>query len=82
MLTIFQRGSYDSFETETSAAAIAQLYRSKGHLFVKVTWRADGSDPEVHRIRFIIDEGPQPEGARGELSWATRRSPGAGWPTW
>ena len=59
VLTIFERGSYDSIETETSAAAIAQLYRSKGHPFVKVTWSADGSDPEVHRIRFTIVEGPR-----------------------
>ena len=59
VLTIFERGSYDSIETETSAAAIAQLYRSKGHPFVRVTWSADGSDPEVQRIRFTIVEGPR-----------------------
>ncbi len=59
VLTIFERGSYDSIETETSAAAIAQLYRSKGHPFVKVTWSADGSAPEVHRIQFNIVEGPR-----------------------
>ena len=62
VITIFERGSYDSFEAETSAEAIAQLYRSKGHLFVQGQLARDGSDPEVHRIRFTIDEGPQPAG--------------------
>ena len=57
-LTIFSRGSYSSYESQVSADAIEQLYRSKGHLFVKVAWRADSSAPDVHRIVFTIREGP------------------------
>jgi outer membrane protein insertion porin family len=57
-LTIFPRGSYSSYETQVSAEAIEQLYRSKGHLFVKVTWRADSSAADIHRIVFFIHEGP------------------------
>ena len=58
VLTIFSRGSYVNVETRASEEAIAQLYRSKGHLFVKVTSRSDGSAPDVHRIAFVINEGP------------------------
>lgn len=58
VVTLFERGSYDNYEAEASAAAIAQLYRSKGHPFVKVTWTGDGSHPEIHRIQFRIHEGP------------------------
>jgi outer membrane protein insertion porin family len=58
VITIFSRGSYVSVETQASEEAIAQLYRSKGHLFVKVTSRSDGSAPDVHRISFVINEGP------------------------
>jgi outer membrane protein insertion porin family len=57
-LTIFTRGAYDSFEAEASAGAIAQLYRGRGHMFVRVTWRAESLSPEVHRIVFSIVEGP------------------------
>jgi outer membrane protein assembly factor BamA len=58
VITIFQRGYYEAVEAQKSAEAIAQLYRSKGHLFVKVSSRSDGSAPEVHRITFVITEGP------------------------
>jgi outer membrane protein insertion porin family len=58
VITIFSRGSYVNVETKASEEAIAQLYRSKGHLFVKVTSRSDGSAPDVHRISFVINEGP------------------------
>jgi outer membrane protein insertion porin family len=57
-ITIFQRGYYEIVEVQNSQEAIAQLYRSKGHLFVKVSSRSDGSAPEVHRITFVINEGP------------------------
>ncbi len=57
-LTIDSSGSYNSFETQVSAEAIEQLYRSQGHLFVKVTWRADSGQPDLHRIVFSIHEGP------------------------
>ncbi len=58
VITIFQRGYYSLGEVKASQDAIAQLYRSKGHLFVKVNSRTDGSAPEVHRITFVINEGP------------------------
>ncbi len=58
VITIFSRGSYVNVETRSSEEAIAQLYRSKGHLFVKVASRSDGSAAEVHRIWFVINEGP------------------------
>ena len=58
VLTLFTSGSYSAPETQRSADAIEQLYRSKGHLFVKVTWRADPSASDVHRIVFSIREGP------------------------
>jgi outer membrane protein insertion porin family len=58
VITIFSRGSYVQVETRASEEAIAQLYRTKGHLFVKVASRSDGSAPDVHRISFVINEGP------------------------
>ena len=58
VLTLFERGAYDSRETDASAAAVAQHIRSKGHLFARVTWRADSSSPDVHRITFVVHEGP------------------------
>jgi hypothetical protein len=48
---------------------------------VKVTWSADGSDPEVHRIQFSIVEGPRLR-VREVSFVATRHSPGGGCPTW
>lgn len=57
-LTIFKVGSYSNGEAEASAESIEQLYRSKGHVFVKVTWKADSSGADMHRLMFTIDEGP------------------------
>jgi outer membrane protein insertion porin family len=57
-LTIFSRGSYFSHEIKSSEESIAQLYRSRGHPFVKISSRSDGSAPDVHRIAFVINEGP------------------------
>jgi outer membrane protein insertion porin family len=58
VITIFTNGSYSSLEAQTSAEAIEQLYRSKGFLFTRVTWRADSSAPDVHRLNFSVVEGP------------------------
>jgi outer membrane protein insertion porin family len=57
-LTIFTRGAYDDYEVESSAEAIAQYYRERGHMLVRVNWRRQRVAPQADRITFAIDEGP------------------------
>jgi outer membrane protein insertion porin family len=57
-LTIFSRGAFDDFEVESSAEAIGQYYRERGHLLVRVSWRRQRVAPQAERITFHIDEGP------------------------
>jgi outer membrane protein insertion porin family len=57
-LTIFSHGAYDDYEADASAAAVAQYYRERGHLLVRVTWRRQRIDPQHDRIVFTVDEGP------------------------
>ena len=56
-LTIFTRGAYDDYEVESSAEAVAQYYRERGHLLVRVSWRRQRVAPQADRITFTIDEG-------------------------
>jgi outer membrane protein insertion porin family len=57
-LTLFSRGAYDDYEVEASAEAIAQYYRERGHLLVRVSWRRQRVAPQADRITFTVDEGP------------------------
>ncbi|HXU79942.1 MAG TPA: POTRA domain-containing protein, partial [Polyangia bacterium] len=57
-LTIFTRGAYDDYEVEASAEAVAQYYRERGHMLVRVTSRRQRVAPQADRITFSIDEGP------------------------
>jgi outer membrane protein insertion porin family len=57
-LTIFSRGAYDDYEVDSSAEALAQYYRERGHMLVRVTWRRQRVAPQAERITFLIDEGP------------------------
>jgi outer membrane protein insertion porin family len=58
VITIFTRGKYDNTEIDTSAESIAQHYRGKGHMFVRVRWRREPISREADRIIFTIEEGP------------------------
>jgi outer membrane protein assembly factor BamA len=59
VLTLFSRGSYDDHEVESSAQAIAQHYRDRGHLLVKVIWRRERLGDQADRIVFTVNEGPE-----------------------
>jgi outer membrane protein assembly factor BamA len=57
-VTIFARGAYDDGEVEASKEALAQYYRERGHMLVRVDARRERLSPEADRITFVIDEGP------------------------
>jgi outer membrane protein insertion porin family len=57
-VTFFERGSFSNHEKDASAEAVAQRYRNKGHMFVRVTWRRELVSPQVERVVFSIEEGP------------------------
>lgn len=58
-VTVFERGSYLDAEVESSANAVAQYYRERGHMLVKVTWRRERLSVESDRLIFTVDEGPR-----------------------
>lgn len=57
-LTIFTRGAYDDYEAGESASAIAQYYRERGHMLVRVEWARQRLGPQADRLLYTIDEGP------------------------
>jgi outer membrane protein insertion porin family len=52
------RRVYDDVEAAGGAEALEKLYRERGHMLVKITWRRERIAEDADRIVFVIDEGP------------------------
>jgi outer membrane protein insertion porin family len=57
-LTAGSRSLYDDVDAATAAEALEQMYRGRGHMLVKVTWRRERIAEDADRIVFVLDEGP------------------------
>ena len=52
------RGVYDDVDAAEAAETLEKVYRERGHMLVKITWRRERIDEDADRIVFTIDEGP------------------------
>jgi outer membrane protein insertion porin family len=58
-LTFDEAGSYDTLECEQSARSLHQQYQRQGFYEAEVTFRREEPTPNLVRITFDIEEGPE-----------------------
>jgi outer membrane protein insertion porin family len=58
-LTFDEAGSYDSYECEHSASELHHAYQREGFYEAQVTWRREEPAPNLVRVTFQIQEGPE-----------------------
>ncbi|HJZ88191.1 MAG TPA: outer membrane protein assembly factor BamA [Polyangia bacterium] len=74
-LTFNASGSYDSYECQNSARAVHHAYQKEGYYEAQVNWTREEPGPNLVRVIFMIEEGPELKIRGIEFAGATGFSP-------